>query len=391
MIDHGRLDALIEVYRDGLLENTLPFWLPRSVDREHGGFMLARDRDGSLLDTDKGIWQQCRFTWLLGELYNNVEPREEWLELCRHGIEFLDAHGFDPVDGRMWFHVTREGAPIRKRRYAFTESFAAIAYGEYAQAAGSEEYADKARAAFQAFVDQTVDPPKFTDVRPTIGLGFPMITIVTAQELRDSISLEEADAWIDRSIDTIRTKFMKPELRAVMEQVGPDGSILDHFDGRMLNPGHAFEGAWFVMREGERRGDQSLIRMGLDMLDWTWERGWDAEHGGVLYFVDVHGGPVSEYWHDMKFWWPHNEAIIAMLLAFALTGDWKYAEWHRLVHDWAYAHFPDAASGYGEWFGYLHRDGRVSVPLKGNLWKGPFHLPRMQLTCWRLAVRLRGC
>ena len=113
-----------------------------------------------------------------------------------------------------------------------------------------------------------------------------------------------------------------------------------------------------------------------------WRRGWDAEYGGLLYFVDVNGLPVQEYWHDMKFWWPHNEAIIATLMAYQLTGDAKYARWHQQVHDWAYQHFADPE--HGEWYGYLHRDGRISVPLKGNLWKGPFHLPRMQLVCWML-------
>ncbi len=88
----------------------------------------------------------------------------------------------------------------------------------------------------------------------------------------------------------------------------------------------------------------------------------------------------------MKFWWPHNEAIIATLLAWSLTGDAKYARWHEAVHDWSYAHFPDRE--HGEWFGYLHRDGRRSVDLKGNLWKGPFHLPRMQLECWRILQRM---
>jgi N-acylglucosamine 2-epimerase len=381
-----RLDELVKVYRDGLLGDTLPFWLPRSVDREHGGFMLARDRDGALLDTDKGMWQQCRFTWLLGELYNNVEARDEWLEWCKHGIDFISKHGFDPADGRMWFHVTREGAPLRKRRYSFTEAFAAIAFGEFAKATGSDEYAAKARAAFRSFVEAEADPPKFTDARPSIGLGFPMITIVTAQELRDSIGLEDAHRWIDRSIHAIRSNFMKPDLRAVMEQVAPDGALLDHFDGRTLNPGHAMEAAWFVMTEGRHRGDNSLIQTGLDMLDWTWERGWDGEHGGILYFVDLHGKPVQEYWHDMKFWWPHNETILATLLAYHLTGDAKYANWHAQVHDWSYRHFPDPE--HGEWYGYLHRDGSASVRLKGNLWKGPFHLPRMQLLCWKLTEQL---
>jgi N-acylglucosamine 2-epimerase len=391
-MDTTRIDHLIAVYRDGLLENTLPFWLPRSVDHEFGGFMIARDRDGALLDTDKGVWQQGRFTWLLGELYNQVEPREEWLEAALLGAQFMDQHCFDPSDGRMWFHVTREGKPIRKRRYAFTESFAAIAYGELAKATGEEQFADKARRSFQRFVDHSLNPQgvesKFTDVRPMKGIGFPMITIVTAQELRDSIALPDANAWIDRSIEAIRSDHLKPEIQCVMETVGPQGEIIDHFDGRMLNPGHAIEGAWFIMQEGKLRGDSELIKTGLTMLDWMWARGWDEEYGGLLYFVDVNGTPVQEYWHDMKFWWPHNEAIIATLLAYQLTGEEKYADWHTQVHDWSYQHFMDPECG--EWYGYLHRDGRISVPLKGNLWKGPFHMPRMQLVCWQLLEEMKN-
>ncbi len=385
-IDAARRDKLIATYRNGLLNDTLPFWIKHCVDRQHGGFMLSLDRDGTVIDTDKGVWQQGRFTWLLGELYNNVEPRDEWLELAKHGARFIDQHCFDPADGRMWFHVTREGAPIRKRRYAFSESFAAIAFGELAKATGDEQYADKARKAFQAFIDHNLSsqdtPPKFTDTRRMRGLGFPMITIVTAQELRESIDLPDANKWIDRSIEDICQYHLKEDIRCVMESVGPNGELIDHFDGRTLNPGHAIEGAWFIMLEGKLRGDDDLIRTGCQMLDWMWERGWDKEHGGILYFVDVKGLPVQEYWHDMKFWWPQNEAIIATLLAWQLTGHAKYADWHRQIHDWTYSHFPDPEMG--EWFGYLHRDGRVSSTLKGNMWKGPFHMPRMQLVCWQL-------
>ena len=391
-MDENRISQLIEVYRDGLLDNTLPFWIPRSVDHEFGGFMFARDRDGELLDSDKGVWQQGRFTWLLGKLYNHVEPREEWLQAALLGARFMDEHCFDPLDGRMWFHVTREGKPIRKRRYAFSESFASIAYGELAKATGDDQFAEKARQTFKRFVDHNLDPqgvePKFTDVRPLKAIGLPKITIVTSQELRVSIDLPEATEWIDRSIESICRDHLKPDIECVMETVGPHGEMSDHFDGRTLNPGHAIEGAWFIMHEGKLRGDSELINTGLKMLDWMWARGWDTEYGGLLYFVDVNKKPLQEYWHDMKFWWPHNEAIIATLLAYQLTGDPKYAEWHALVHDWSYKHFVDHE--HGEWYGYLHRDGRVSVPLKGNYWKGPFHLPRMQYVCWQILEEMQS-
>ncbi len=374
------------VYRDGLLNDTLPFWFPRSVDTDCGGFLHCLDRDGSVLDTDKSVWAQGRMTWMLLTMYNTVEKRSEWLDWGRNGLNFIDQHCFD-TDGRMFFQVTREGLPIRKRRYAYSESFAAIAHAAYARATGLDRSATRARELFDLFTRVNFTPgmmpPKFSDIRPMIGMAPRMITIVTAQELRDNLGEDPVlTGWIDRCIDEIRRWFVKPELRCVMESVGPTGEILDHFDGRILNPGHAIEGAWFIMREGKHRQDEGLVRLGCDMLDWMWERGWDAEYGGIFYFRDVYRNPVQEYWHDMKFWWPQNETIIATLMAWTLTGDEKYLRMHQLLHDWSYTHFPD--SEHGEWYGYLHRDGRVSVPLKGNLWKSCFHHPRMQWYGWKM-------
>ena len=396
-MDAQRIKELTSVYRDGLLEDVLPFWTRHAVDHEHGGFTFCRDRDGSLLDSDKGIWQHGRFTWLLGSLHANVEPREEWYELARHGIEFMRSHAF--VDGPqaerpyMWFHVTKDGRPLRRRRYAFTESFGAISFAAWAQISGDQAAAATARRLFELTTDSLLHGAphplgaKFEPTRPTRGLGGPMITLVTAQIMRETIGHERADAVIDEALAALRM-FAKPELEAVMEVVAPDGAVLDHFGGRMLTPGHAIEAAWFVLAEARHRGgDAELVELGTNMLDWSWKRGWDDEHGGLLYFVDLHGKPVQEYWHDMKFWWVHNEAILATLYAYLATGEARYASWHEQVHDWTYRHFPDPE--HGEWFGYLHRDGRISVPLKGNMWKGPFHIPRMQLLAWKLCEELR--
>ncbi|MEZ5324560.1 MAG: AGE family epimerase/isomerase [Verrucomicrobiales bacterium] len=67
--------------------------------------------------------------------------------------------------------------------------------------------------------------------------------------MRDSIGLDNADAYIDRFHDEIRRDFVKPDIACVMEQVAPDGNIIDHFDGRTLNPGHAIECTWFILHE----------------------------------------------------------------------------------------------------------------------------------------------
>ena len=139
----------------------------------------------------------------------------------------------------------------------------------------------------------------------------------------------------------------------------------------------------FILHEAKKRNyDPRLINLGCRMLDYMWERGWDKEYGGILYFRDVYDKPVQEYWQDMKFWWPHNEVIIATLLAYLMTGDQKYAQWHKQVHDYSYQQFLDTKNG--EWYGYLHRDGTVAQSAKGNLFKGPFHLPRQEWYCMQL-------
>ncbi len=387
----SRLNHLITTYHDGLLHDTLPFWINHAVDHEYGGFTFCLNRDGSLLDDDKGIWQTCRFTWLLGELYNTVEPRDEWLNLCQHGIDFINKYAFD-ADGRMFFQLTRDGHPLRKRRYIFTEAFGIIALAAHARATQDDIPLQKAIQLFELIIKHVTTPglipPKNNpDTRPSKSLAIPMILLATAQELRKATNHPVCNEWIDRTIHEIQNDFMNHDHRAVLESVTPDGELIDHIDGRILCPGHAIEAAWFILREAEyRNNDPDLIQLGTAILDWMWTFGWDTEFGGILYYRDVKNLPPQEYWHDMKFWWPQNEAIIATLYAYYLTNDPKYARWHTQIHDWAYRHFPDPV--YGEWFGYLHRDGRIAQHAKGNLWKGPFHLPRMQLTCWRLAEKL---
>lgn len=380
------LANLGEFYRDMLLDDCVPFWFPRCVDQTHGGFLHCVDADGTCMDTDKSVWATGRMSWMLLTLYNTVEKNPLWLQWAESGLAFLDKHGFDS-DGRMFFHLARDGAPIRKRRYAYSESFASIAFAAHASATGSKASSKKARDLFEFFTRWNFTPglmpPKFTSQRPAIGMGPRMITIVTAQELRLHLGDDpDLNRWIDRCLDDIEKFFMKPEIECVMEMVSPDGAIIDHFDGRTLNPGHAIEGAWFVLHEGKHRNDKKLIEMGLKMLDWMWKRGWDEKHGGLFYFRDVFNRPVQEYWHEMKFWWPHDEALIATLLAWQLSGDSKYLTWHEQVRNWAFAHFQDPA--HGEWFGYLNRDGSISSTLKGNLWKSFFHHPRCLWYCWQL-------
>ena len=74
-MDQERVGQLLVFHRTGLLEDTVPFWLKYAIDKQYGGFFNYIDYDGSVIGTDKAVWVQCRFTWLLSMLYNNVEKR----------------------------------------------------------------------------------------------------------------------------------------------------------------------------------------------------------------------------------------------------------------------------------------------------------------------------
>lgn len=387
-----RIDELITLYRDSLLGDTIPFWTRHSVDRDLGGFFTFLDRDGSVFCTDKPVWLQGRIAWLFARLYNQVEKRPEWLELSRHAVDFLLKHCFD-TDGRMFFLVTRDGQPLRKRRYLFSEAFAVMGLAEYALASGDSSARQKASDLFDLILHycQTpglLEPKENPLTRPMKSHAMPMILLVLSQVLRQVDGRPLCLQTADESIYQILNRHCHPERRALLEHVGPDGQFIDTPEGRTVTPGHGLESAWFIMEEGRLRNDRDLSLKALPILEWSLERGWDEEHGGLLYFVDVDGKPCVQYEWDMKLWWPHTEALYATLLAARVTSDERWLTLHERIFNYAFGHFPDGE--HGEWYGYLHRDGTVSTRLKGNCWKGPFHLGRAELNCWKILEEIRA-
>ncbi len=381
MIDNYLIE-IKELYEDQLLNSELEFWLKYGFDKENGGIYTALDRDGSILDTDKSVWFQARALWIYSTAYEKYGNRK-YLELATSLVEFIDSHCYD-TDGRMYFRVSKEGNPVVKRlRYYFSEAFTIMGYSVYGRITNNNKYIEKAYDLF-LFVEDIKESniliPKMT--RKVRDFGAPMIFLNVLSELRESLPQKKSDInlYIDKLLLEIETYFVKDDLKAVLEQCLYNGEInSDHFEGRMLNPGHAIEGSWFIMNEGLKRNDSNLINLGLKMLDWMFDRGWDNEYGGIIQYRDLYDKSLSEYHQDMKFWWPQCECAIALLLAYSLTNDDSYLNKFKMVNNYIQNNFVDLE--YGEWFGYLHRDNTLATPLKGNMYKGPFHIPRMYLKC----------
>ncbi len=384
------IETWAEKYRSDLTENIMPFWLEHGLDRKNGGVYTCLDRDGSLMDPTKSVWFQGRFAFICSFAYNNVEKRPEWLEAARLTLDFIEAHCFNN-DGHMYFSVTAEGRPLRQRRYVFSETFAAIAMAEYSLATGDRHWAERALQVFDDTQRFLSTPgylaPKFEESVQLQSHSIIMILINVGSCLRKVIDDPKLTQQIDDSIARLKKYFIHPEFKCLLETVGMNGEFIDTNLTRTINPGHCIETSWFIMEEAKLRNwDKEMLDMALEIFDWSWDWGWDKQYGGIINFRDCRNLPPQDYSQDMKFWWPQCETIIASIYAYLATGDEKYLYRHERISEWTYAHFPDADKG--EWYGYLHRDGTVAQPAKGNLYKGPFHIPRMMIKGYMLCKEI---
>ena len=366
----------------------LNFWLANGQDEAFGGVLTCLDRSGKVYSTDKSVWMQGRCAWTFSKLCNVYGENAAWRAFAQSCLDFTERHCVNHnLGNRMYFQVTRDGKPLRQRRYSFSEAFYAMACAEFFKLTGQRRYMDQARDSYdliwrlnQGEADPTGFGPKINpETRPLRGLAGPMIYLNLSAVLRDA-DPENADVYSQRAsqcVDEILQLHRKRDRRMTLETVGPKGEY-DPSVGiyRTLNPGHAIECSWFLMEEARWQGSGSLHQEAEDIMMDALTAGWDQEYGGLLYFQDAEGLPPESYEHDMKLWWPHNEALIATLMAYTHTGKQVYLDWFLKVWEYAKSVFPD--SEYGEWYGYLRRDGKPTMPpAKGSTFKGPFHLPRM--------------
>lgn len=387
--------ARLQAYRDWVqqqLQICTEFWLKNGMDHKYGGVYTCLDRKGEIYSTDKSVWMQGRCGWIFAYLCHMYGSRPEWLEASKSCLDFLEEHCINhDAGGRMYFTVTEDGRPLRQRRYYFSEAFYAIANGEYYGVTGEREHLDRARRAYDLYWDLAhgmpdpvgMGPKTIPETRTGRAFGIPMIILnVTSVLLR--VDPERKALYEERAaqcVDEIFKYHVKPDLKCVLENVAEDGTPrLYYTEGRTVNPGHDIEGVWFLLEHAKRTGDKELVEKAAQIFDWAIEAGWDKEYGGLLYFTDCLKKPPEAYEHDMKLWWPHNEIMISSLMLYRDTGREEYLDWFDKTLEYCKAHFADPE--YGEWYGYLRRDGLPTQPsTKGSTFKGPFHLPRALIMC----------
>lgn len=396
--------ALAALYKTALLENVIPFWQKHSIDTAYGGYFTCLAQDGRVYDTDKFVWLQNRQVWTFSMLYNQLEKRESWLAIAQSGADFLAKHGRD-AEGNWYFSLNQAGQPLMQPYNIFSDCFAAMAFSQYALATGEGQAREQAKEiALQAYgnVLRRQENPKgrynkaYPGTRPLKSLAVPMILANLSLEMDWLLAAGPLEAVLQKTVDEVMGDFLDSDRTLLYEHVAPDGTHVDCYEGRLINPGHGIEAMWFVMAILEKRGsasaerqnDLALINRATDVILSILSFAWDEEYGGLYYFMDAEGHPPQQLEWDQKLWWVHLETLVALAMAYRLTGREECWRWYQRVHEYTWSHFADADGA--EWYGYLNRRGEVLLPLKGGKWKGCFHVPRALYLCWQQFEQLKG-
>jgi N-acylglucosamine 2-epimerase len=378
--------SLAQLYKSTLLDDVIPFWTKYSIDQQHGGYFTCLNRDGTVFDADKFVWLQARQVWTFSMLYNQLEQSEEWLEIAQHGADFLRRYGMDE-GGNWYFALDSTGRPLVQPYNIFSDCFACMAFAQYALASGDDKAAELSKITFDNILRRKSNPKGIynkliTENRPIKGFALPMILANLVLELENILPDDLVNEQINNATNEILGEFLDPKTLLICEHIALNGEQVNSFDGRLINPGHSIEAMWFLMAIGKRLQDATLIERAVDISLAALEFGWDKKHDGIFYFMDRLGHPPQQLEWDQKLWWVHMETLVALAMGYSLTRREECLSWYKVVHKYTWNHFPDP--GFGEWFGYLNRQGEPLLPIKGGKWKGCYHLPRALFTCWQI-------
>lgn len=424
MTANAKLDTkrYLDFFKKELTENLLYFWMPRCLDRAHGGYLNCFSNDGArLVSTDKYTWSQGRFLWIfsrLAMLESNLfdkAARDEFLAYAKSGRDFLLKHVLlAPNDYRCVFLTDAAGAPKRVGDHEgydlsiSADCFVVAGFAAYARAAGDCEAWEFAKTLgrsvwerYQSGNYRSLPYPVTPAYRPHAK---PMIlTNVCCELYRAALIFEPAYAphLLSRIEQCHREVFevFADGRHLVHEFRYAAGDFPQNLFGQHINPGHTLEDMWFQLEAADLLGNDRYRAEIAEIAKATFRLGWDDVYGGIYHFIAcdgldtgyVPGDAANEPQMSLvlgdwgsKLWWVHSEAIYTTLLLYCRTGDPEFLEMFGRVFDYTFRTFPNPDRGIREWIQIRTREGRPQEKVVALPVKDPYHIIRNVLLCIEL-------
>lgn len=398
---------------DALANNLMPFWADHAPDRQYGGFLTRLDRRGKRLDdSEKILIHQVRMIAALSMAHLHGLTDRGYLDLAEQGFEFVTTHMWDHDNGGFYFSVTRDGAPLLRRKNTDFHAYALIGLCEFYRAthrADVLEWAERvydvlvARASDGAygFVEDFDGAPwaalndaqmglggrtgiKTIDMHTNMLEGLTYLARCTGRETHRQTLHSVLNLIVARGLDTYGgtiTAFDR-EWNPI-----PDGH------GRMTTSyGLNVELAWLILEAVDVLGlsRETYRDAVLGLVNHALEFGFDEERGGIAALGPMRGHVIDadELGPERlaKTWWAQAELLNALVDLFLWTREERYLAALSATFDWIYCYQIDHECG--DWF--QETDWHTGRPLtldKGGEWKTAFHAARALI---RLSNSLRA-
>lgn len=383
-----KISAYVKYYEKHILEDIMPFWDERCIDRECGGYLTCFDREGNLTDDNKYVWFQGRQLYVYSLLYNEVEARADWLEKAEHGYDFLIRKAY-AGEGRWNYVLDREGNVREGTISIFSDLHVIHGLAEYLKAIDKKDEAGmKILEESFTVLEKNMFDPEFKEIYENtwspvfIWHDMYLTCLATVEACLPVLGEKKAGRLFEECVEKITEWFANDQYQVIFEAVTRQRGVdVSSAKGRFINPGHMHESAWFVILAGIMKKDPGIIKRGTELAAWANRVGEDREYGGIISYADALGdipkpidwfAETNSLWNE-KVWWPNSEALCCYAMAYAKSGDKRFLDMFERQHEFC-KYFYDAP--YGEWFERLEQDGKVKNDAKGTPWKCAFHLVR---------------
>ena len=403
-----------------LLDDVLPLWYPRCVDREGGGFLPHFREDWTPGDRQqKTIVFQSRMTWLAATVAERYpELAAEYRRYARHGLDFLAGTMWDAEHGGFFWGLDEEGKIIPA--YGDEKHLYGMAFGIYAasaayEAAEDERALDLAKRAFAWLEHHAHDGTNggyyeaytrsgerilapWTDAsgrrHTTDSLG----TLYGYKSMNSHIHLLEAltalyRVWPDAAVRTRLEEVHK----VVRDKIAVEPGCLNLYFTPDWRPvpdhdsfGHDVETAYLLIESAaalDTPDDPATLRMARLLVDHALALGWDERHGG---FYD-RGSAFHPAYRLEKVWWTQAEGLNALLLAHDHFGGGSSRYFEAFLKQWRFIAEHQIDHRYGGWHATVAADNTAEPGRdKATIWKAAYHNGRALMEVSHRLRRLAG-
>ena len=388
-----------------LTENIAPFWYPRAMDLEYGGYRLNHDIRGEWLGAaNKGLVAQAGTLWLFSALARTPYGTADHLEAARHGYAFLRDRLWDGDSGGFFWEVDPSGRPTKTDKHLYAQGSALYALSEYAAAASDATAIDLSRRLVRLIDERAHDATHGgyvesfrRDWTPAPPNGLTYLGSEPSQKLMNThLHLLKGMIPYYRATNDPAARERLLELlfvqgnAVVRKTVGACTDRYRHDWTPILDRPHdrVLFGVDMANISQLTRACNALGLPTGPFLDafrtlFNYALRWGCDHkNGGFYEAGRLGAPADE--RDKPFW-TQSEALIIALEMYQLTQDPAYFQCFSKTLEWVVNHQVDWE--HGEWFERVSERGRPGG-VKAGVWKTGYHSGRAALLSLELVGSL---